>query len=132
MGFYRPEYWIGLPFPPPVHLLNPGIEPWSPALQADLYCAKTRGLFQAELKLVSAVFSFKKGCLYTKRSRKSDVSTPGFTSEEEKPRPGWEVPELGQGLPEVARGLWSSRWKLFSWVMLFLCRFFSKSHFSSY
>ena len=31
----RPEYWSGLPFPSPGDLLSPGIEPRSPALQAD-------------------------------------------------------------------------------------------------
>ena len=35
VGFSRQEYWSGLPFPPPGDLLNPGIEPASPALQAD-------------------------------------------------------------------------------------------------
>ena len=35
MGFPRQEYWSGLPFPSPGYLLNPGIEPVSPALQAD-------------------------------------------------------------------------------------------------
>ena len=35
MGFSRQEYWSGLPFPSPGDLPNPGIEPWSPALQAD-------------------------------------------------------------------------------------------------
>ena len=35
MGFYRQEYWSGLPCPPPGDLPNPGIEPRSPALQAD-------------------------------------------------------------------------------------------------
>ena len=35
MGFPRQEYWSGLPFPPPGALPNPGIEPGSPALQAD-------------------------------------------------------------------------------------------------
>jgi len=34
MGFPRQEYWSGLPFPSPGHLPNPGIETWSPALQA--------------------------------------------------------------------------------------------------
>ena len=29
MGFSRQEYWSGLPFPPPGHLPNPGIEPVS-------------------------------------------------------------------------------------------------------
>ena len=31
MGFSRPEYWSGLPFPSPGDLPNPGIEPRSPA-----------------------------------------------------------------------------------------------------
>ena len=35
MGFPRQEYWIGLPFPSPGHLPDPGIEPASPAWQAD-------------------------------------------------------------------------------------------------
>ena len=32
MGFARPEYWSGLPFPSPGNLPDPGIEPRSPAL----------------------------------------------------------------------------------------------------
>jgi len=35
MGFPRQEYQSGLPFPSPGDLPNPGIEPRSPALQAD-------------------------------------------------------------------------------------------------
>ena len=35
MRFSRQEYWSGLPFPSPGDLPNPGIEPGSPALQAD-------------------------------------------------------------------------------------------------
>ena len=35
MEFFRQEYWNGLPFPSPGDLPNPGIEPRSPALQAD-------------------------------------------------------------------------------------------------
>ena len=35
MGFSRQEYWSGLPFPSPGDLSDPGIEPRSPALQAD-------------------------------------------------------------------------------------------------
>ena len=35
MGFSRQEYWSGLPFPPPGDLPDPGIEPGSPALEAD-------------------------------------------------------------------------------------------------
>ena len=35
MGFSRQEYWSGLPFPSPGDLPDPGIEPGSPAFQAD-------------------------------------------------------------------------------------------------
>ena len=35
LGFSRQEYWSGLPRPPPGDLPSPGIEPRSPALQAD-------------------------------------------------------------------------------------------------
>ena len=34
MGFFRQEYWSGLPFPSPGDLPNPDIEPGSPAFQA--------------------------------------------------------------------------------------------------
>ena len=34
MGFFRREYWSGLPFPSPGDLPDPGIKPRSPALQA--------------------------------------------------------------------------------------------------
>ena len=35
MGFFRQVYWSGLPFPSLGDLPDPGIEPGSPALQAD-------------------------------------------------------------------------------------------------
>ena len=35
MGFSRQGYWSGLPFPSPGDLPDPGIEPRSPASQAD-------------------------------------------------------------------------------------------------
>ena len=35
MEFSRQEYWSGVPFPSPRDLPDPGIEPRSPALQAD-------------------------------------------------------------------------------------------------
>ena len=35
MGFFRQEYWSGLPLPSPGHLSNPRIKPRSPAWQAD-------------------------------------------------------------------------------------------------
>ena len=35
MGFFRPEYWSGFPFPSPGDLPDPGIEPGFPTLEAD-------------------------------------------------------------------------------------------------
>ena len=36
MGFSRQEYWSVLPFPPPVDLPDPGMEPSSPVLAGGL------------------------------------------------------------------------------------------------
>ena len=43
MGFSRQEYWSRLPFPSPGDLPNPGIEPGSLALQADILTAELPG-----------------------------------------------------------------------------------------
>ena len=43
MGFSRQEYWSGLPFPSPADLPDPGIEPMSPALQADALTSEPPG-----------------------------------------------------------------------------------------
>ena len=43
MGFSTQEYWSGLPFPSPGHLPDPGIEPRSPALQADALTSEPPG-----------------------------------------------------------------------------------------
>ena len=43
MGFSRPEYWSGLPFPSPGNLPDPGIEPRSSALQADSLSSEPPG-----------------------------------------------------------------------------------------
>ena len=39
----KPEYWSGQPFPSPVDLPNPGIEPRSPSLQVDSLPAEPQG-----------------------------------------------------------------------------------------
>ena len=39
-GFSRQESWSGLPFPPPGDLPDPGIEPGSPAPQADSWLSE--------------------------------------------------------------------------------------------
>ena len=43
LEFSRLEYWSGRPFPSPGDLPNPGIEPRSPALQADSLSTEPRG-----------------------------------------------------------------------------------------
>ena len=43
MGVSRQEYWRGLPGPPPGDLPGPGIEPSSPALQADSLLSEHQG-----------------------------------------------------------------------------------------
>ena len=40
MEFSRQEYWIGLPFPSPGYLPDPGMDPRSPSLQADTLSSK--------------------------------------------------------------------------------------------
>ena len=56
MGFFRQEYWGGLPFPASGDLPNPGIKPKSlvsPALQVDSLLleplGKPTGLYAIEL-----------------------------------------------------------------------------------
>ena len=53
MGFIRQEYWSGLPFPSPGDLPGPGIEPRSPALQADSLLTELRGKPEEKLYTVS-------------------------------------------------------------------------------
>ena len=43
MGFSKQEYWSGLPFPSPGDLPDPGIEPGSPALEADALTSEPPG-----------------------------------------------------------------------------------------
>ena len=54
MGFLRQEYWSGLLFPSPGDLPNPGIEPWSPALQADALPSEPQG--KPMTSMASAVY----------------------------------------------------------------------------
>ena len=54
MAFSRQKYWNGLPFPSPRDLSDPGIEPRSPALQADALPSEPPG------KPFSLIWSMKK------------------------------------------------------------------------
>ena len=59
MGFSRQEYWSGLPFPPPGDLFHPGIEPRSPALQADALLSESPGKIPIN-SLASFFYPFSK------------------------------------------------------------------------
>ena len=52
MEFSRQEYWSGLPFSSPRDLSNPGIEPGSPALQADALLSASVGSSDVEFRYV--------------------------------------------------------------------------------
>ena len=51
MGFSRQEYWSGMPLPSPGHLPDPGVEPRSPALQADSLLSELPANKVAKIKL---------------------------------------------------------------------------------
>ena len=58
MGFPRQEYWSEFPFPPPGALPHPGIEPASPALQADSLPAEPLGKPSIHLSIYLSTFFF--------------------------------------------------------------------------
>jgi len=51
MEFSRQGYWSGLPFPSPGDLPNPGIEPRSPALEANSLLSQLQGKLSPEDQL---------------------------------------------------------------------------------
>ena len=51
LGFSRQEYWSGLPFPSPGELPDPGIEPRSPTLEADVLTSEHDALLTKSLWL---------------------------------------------------------------------------------
>ena len=55
MGFPRQEYWSWLPSPSPQDLPNPGIEPRSPALEADALTSEPPGKPQVEIPTIYLV-----------------------------------------------------------------------------
>ena len=74
MGFSRPEYWRGQPFPSPGDLPNPGIEPRSPTLQAASLLAEPQGKPKnsgvGSLSFLQQIFQIRKsnqGLLHCRR-----------------------------------------------------------------
>ena len=63
MRFSRQQYWSGLPFPSPEDLPNPGIEPRSPALEADALTSEPPGKILIKIGIITeglvALFSLK-------------------------------------------------------------------------
>ena len=58
VGFSRQEYWSGQPFPSPEDLPNPGIEPRSPALQADCLLAEPPGKPNLVVRPVNIIINY--------------------------------------------------------------------------
>ena len=68
IGFSKQEYWSGLPFPSPGDLPDPGIEPGSPAFQADALTSEPRGTWikKSSLSKKTTVMKYTRThvCLY--------------------------------------------------------------------
>ena len=66
MKFSRQKYWSGLPFSSPRGLPNPGIEPGSPALQADSLPSEPPGkpiIIESKLTMVLSALRAP-GCFF--------------------------------------------------------------------
>ena len=64
MGFPRQEYWNVLPFPTPGNLLDPGIEPMSPAWQVDFLPLSYLGSPQRLLVMIKVTYEFSNMILW--------------------------------------------------------------------
>ena len=62
MGFSRQEYWNGFPFPSTGDLPDPGMEPRSPALQADALPPEPPGKAQGIHNLQGRVYLQEELC----------------------------------------------------------------------
>ena len=52
LGFFRQQYWSGLPFPTPGDLLNLGIKPMYPALAGELFTTEPPGKLYISISIV--------------------------------------------------------------------------------
>ena len=78
MEFPRQEYWSGLPFPSLGDLPYPGVEPMSPALQADAL-----PLSHLEIKGIQSIITFlyPQGPFYNMIIKYVQRITPNITTE---------------------------------------------------
>ena len=65
MGFFRQEYWSGLPFPPPGAPPDPGIEPVFPLSQADSLLTEIPGKPSLSSRVCSNSCPLSQWCLPT-------------------------------------------------------------------
>ena len=107
MGFSRQEYWSGLPFSSPGDLPNPGIEPTSPALQADALTSEPPG--RQQMKSLKECLQRREDNLRLRlealqylndRQRRSTQQNSRWSTEEESSMVLWE--------PGVNSVLWGS------------------------
>ena len=82
MGFSRQEYWSGLPFPSPGDLPDPGIEPRSPALEADALTSEPPGKPITQIKIQ---FNSVQLLSCVRLCNPMDCSTPGFPVHHQPP-----------------------------------------------
>ena len=62
MGFPGQEYWIGLPFPSPGDLPDPGIKPASPALVGKFFTTESPVKPASEAQLQFGMEQTTMGC----------------------------------------------------------------------
>ena len=79
MGFSRQECWSGLPFPSAGDLPHPGIEPRSPALQADSLPSELPG---KPLRAMRSILCLKEGKVNESKSTKLITLFMSFLSYE--------------------------------------------------
>ena len=81
MGFFRQEYWNGLPCPPPGDLPDPGIEPISPAspaVQADSLLLSQTHLDANQIKGEIHIRIFTAQTTQRTASRERGMNTPAL------------------------------------------------------
>ena len=90
MGFSRQEYWSGLPLPSPGDLPDPGIEPRSPAVEADTLTSEAPGTpFSQHHHLLKRLFLFQDKCVVCMRTSLRDRGSFCSLDYEFQPQ-GWD------------------------------------------
>ena len=106
MGFSRQEYCSGLPFPSPGDLPDPGIEPGSPALQADSLPSEPPGKpIKSSEKVLPTTSSMSDVVSELKSlSRVQLFGTPWTVAYQAPPSMGFSRQEYCSGLPLPSPG----------------------------